>query len=113
MNKEAKEKSVFLQVFGDNPKLRVIDFLITFPRFDYSITDIARNSHVGYSTLMLFWSEFVKTGIVEETREVGKARMFKLNEKNPAVKQILKMDWALSKYFVHKMMEKEAIKVHA
>jgi len=97
------EKSIFLMVFGDGPKLRVVDFLMSFPKYDYNLTDIARNSEGGYSTLMLFWPEFVKTQFVIETRKVGKSRMFKLNEEYPAVKQPLKLDWTLSKYYANNL----------
>jgi len=103
-----KEISIFLRVFGNSPKLRVLDFLMSFPRFDYSLTDIAKNAKIGYSTLMLFWKrDFVKTGLVIETRKVGKSRMFQINEKNPAVQQLLKLDWALSKYVINKITKKE------
>ena len=47
-------KTAFLQVFGDSPMLRVLDFLIVNEDFDYSMTDIASQSGVGYSTLKLF-----------------------------------------------------------
>ena len=105
-----EEKSVFIRLFGDSPKLRVLDFLMGFPKYDYSLTDISKNAKIGYSTLMLFWEkDFVKTGLVVETRKVGKARMFKINEKNPAIKYLLKLDWALSKYAVHKLIEPKEV----
>ena len=81
----AEDKSVFLQAFGDAPKLRVIDFLIVFSDFDYSMTEIAHKSGVGYSTLRLLWKELVKYSIVRQTRVLGKAKLFKLNTENPAV----------------------------
>jgi len=88
----------------------VLDFLMTFLKFDYSLTDIAKNAKIGYSTLMLFWEkDFVSTGLVIETRKVGKARMFKLNEENPAIKHLLKLDWTLSKYAVHKLIKAQEI----
>jgi len=99
-NKEGK--SIFLQVVGDTPKLRILDFLLTFQKFDYSLTEIARNARVSYSNLMLFWPEFVKTGIVEQTRVVGKAKMFKLNEKNPISQELSRLQWFIAKYIVHK-----------
>ena len=90
-------ESVFLKITGDSPKLRVLDFLLTFQAFDYSLTDIAKNAEVSYTSLMSFWPELVKTGIVKETRKVGKARMFRINEGNPVVKQLLKLQWAVAK----------------
>ena len=90
-----KKKSVFIEVFGNNPIMKVLDFLITYQLFDYPLTEIAKNSGVGYSTLQTFWSNLEKNNIVVKTRRVGKSDMYKLNMNNPAVKQLLKLDWNL------------------
>jgi hypothetical protein len=86
-------ESSFIEIFGNNPAMRVIDFLITYQLFDYPLTEIAKNSGVGYSTLQTFWSNLEKNNIVIKTRRVGKSDLYKLNVDNPAVKQLLKLDW--------------------
>lgn len=108
-----KDKSSFLDVIGDSPKLRILDFLLIFRAYDYSLTDIAKNAHVSYSRLMEFWPQFISKGIVKETRLVGKARMFKLNESNPVVKQLSKLQWVISQREIRKKIEKEMLKVPA
>lgn len=92
-----ENKSVFLEVFGDNPIMKVLDFLITFQLFDYPLTEIAKNSQVSYSTLQTFWNKLEKNNIVIKTRRIGKSDLYKLNTKNPAVKQLIKLDWNLVK----------------
>ena len=52
-----QNKTAFLNIFGDTPILRVLDFLIVNEDFDYSMTDIANLSGIGYSTLKLFWKK--------------------------------------------------------
>lgn len=92
-----ENESVFVEVFGNNPVMKVLDFLITFQLFDYPLTEIAKNSGVGYSTLQTFWNKLVNNNIVIKTRRVGKSDLFKLNTNNPAVKQLIKLDWNLIK----------------
>ena len=75
-------KSLFLKLFGDSPILKVLDFFMVYEDFDYSMVDIARNSEVGYSTLKLFWRDLIKYKLVEQTRIIGKAKLFRLNKKN-------------------------------
>ena len=77
--------------------MKVLDFLITFQLFDYPLTEIARNSEVSYSTLQTFWNKLEKNKIVIKTRRVGKSDLFKLNINNPAIKQLIKLDWNLIK----------------
>jgi len=92
-----ENETIFLEVFGNNPVMKVLDFLITYQLFDYPLTEIARNSGVSYSTLQTFWNKLEKNCIVVKTRRLGKSDLFKLNTKNPAVKQMLKLDWNLIK----------------
>lgn len=91
------EKTIFLQVFGDTPILRVLDFLVVNDDFDYSMTDIAEFSGVGYATLKLFWPALEEHGIVVKTREVGKAKLYKLNDANPTIMKFKEFYWATVK----------------
>lgn len=108
-----KDKTIFLEIFGDSPILKVLDFLVVNEDFDYSMTDIANLSGVGYSTLKLFWNKLEKKSIVTNTRVVGKAKMYKLNISNPVVKRFREFYWEISKHYVHKeISEKEILVKH-
>ncbi len=90
-----ENKSIFLEYLGDTPQLRVIDFLIDNHFFDYPITEIARGSNVSYNSLVSFFDDWIKKGIVVKTRKIGKSDYFKLNLENYFVKSIIKLDWKL------------------
>ena len=92
-----KTETVFIEVFGNNPVIKVLDFLITYQLFDYPLTEVAKNSEVSYSTLQTFWHKLEKNNIVIKTRRVGKSDLYKLNTNNPAIKQLIKLDWNLVK----------------
>lgn len=87
------KQSLFLKTFGDPPLLRVLDFLIVHEEFDYSLTDIAMLSGVSYATIKLLWKDLETHGIVVMTRRVGKAKMYRLNESNAAVKKLKEFYW--------------------
>ena len=100
---KAKEnKSIFLRQFGDTPQLRVIDFLIDNHFFDFPLTEIARESNVSYNSLKSFIDDFLKTQVIVKTRKIGKSDYYKLNVKNLFVKNLIKLDWSLSKGYVLK-----------
>ena len=88
-------KSVFLQEEGNTPKNRIWSFLIIHSEYDYSMKDIARYSKVGYTTLKELWKEFKEKQVVVQTRVVGKAKMYKLNLKNPVVTKFIDYYWAV------------------
>lgn len=84
-----EDKSIFVQILGDYPLIRVLDFLLTFREFDYSLSDIAEESGVAWSTLHLLWPKMEELGLVKFTREVGNAKMYKLNTENKLVNNII------------------------
>lgn len=88
-------KSLFLKEQGDSPKNRIWSFLIVHSEYDYSMKDIARYSKVGYTTLKRIFKEFREKKMVVQTRTVGKAKMYKLNFKNPIVAKFIDFYWAV------------------
>ena len=102
--KNMKAENLFRIIFKNNPIMKVLDFLITFQLFDYPLTEIAKNSEVSYSTLQTFWDKLVKNNMVVKTRRVGKSDLFKINTNNPAIKQLIKLDWNLIKGSETKIM---------
>ncbi len=88
--------SPFLKAFGDTPKLRVLDFLIDNDLFDYNLTEIARESNVSYNSLISFFDEFIKSGIVIRTRKQGKSELYKLNTDNLFVRHLIRLDVELT-----------------
>ncbi|MEA3513876.1 MAG: hypothetical protein U9R34_00180 [Nanoarchaeota archaeon] len=104
-----ENKTVFLDIFGDSPTLRVLDFLVVNEEFDYSMTDIAQLSKVGYSTLKLFWERLEKEGIITKTRIIGKAKMYKLNLTNPIIKKFRDFYWETTKHHIHQKIEDKSL----
>ncbi|MFC1691370.1 hypothetical protein ACFL0W_04275 [Nanoarchaeota archaeon] len=84
------EQTIFIQTLGDYPLIRILNHLLIFREFDYSLTDIAKESGVAWSTLNLLWPKLEKNQMVEHTRNVGKAKMYRLNTKNNTVQNLIK-----------------------
>lgn len=58
---------------------KLLDFLATFKNWDYSISDIAKNSGVSFKTALNEIKNLEQQKVVSRTRTVGKAIMYKLN----------------------------------
>jgi len=100
--KRKENKSIFLKQFGDTPQLRVIDFFIDNFYFDFPLTEIARESNVSYNSLKVFIDDFLKNNFLIRTRKIGKSDYYKINTENPFVKNLIKLDWSLSKNYILK-----------
>lgn len=58
---------------------KILDFLATFKDWDYSVSDIAKNSGVSFKTALNEIKNLEQQGVVFRTRTVGKATMYKMN----------------------------------
>ncbi|MEK6857124.1 MAG: hypothetical protein AABX39_00895 [Nanoarchaeota archaeon] len=90
-----KEKSLLLQLTGEMPAFKIIDFLIENKGLDFTKKDIIEGADISKATLFNYWAEVEKAGIVSPTRKFGKTVLFKLNSKNPVVKKILELETEL------------------
>src|SRR3990167_11435139 len=102
-------RTIFRETLGDSPIIRVLDFLLDGRGLDYSLSDIAENSNIGWTTLHRIWDKMLKSGIVKPTREIGRAKLFKLNEENPAVKDLIKLYDTLLYNHTEKHLSKKVI----
>jgi hypothetical protein len=84
-------KSLFIEFMGDSPMIRVLDYLLTERELDFSITDMADNSGIGRATLYRIWDNLIKNEIIVHTRDIGKAKLFKLNTSNAKIKKLIEI----------------------
>src|SRR3989344_8989771 len=106
------EETIFRKTLGNSPVIRVLDFLIEGRGLDYSLSDIAENSSIGWTTLHRIWGKMLKSGMIKPTREIGRAKLFKLNEENPAVNELIKFyDTLLYQHTENHLSKKITIKV--
>ncbi len=83
------EKTAFRELFGDTPKTRVLEYLSEGRELDHSIGDIAEGAGINRVTLFRMWNDLLKSEIVVHTRDIGNAKLFKLNTKNLQVKVLI------------------------
>jgi len=82
-------ETLFRKSFGDTPQIRVLEFLIEGRELDYSITDIAEGAEIGRTTLFRIFNELIKNKIIIPTRQIGNAKLYKLNQENLIVKKMI------------------------
>ena len=83
------QQTIFTQAIGDTPKIKVLEFLIEGRELDYSISDIAEGAGIGRTTLFRLWKDLTDLNIIKHTRDIGNARLYRLNMANPFVKKMV------------------------
>ncbi|HLC49931.1 MAG TPA: hypothetical protein VJI97_00720 [Candidatus Nanoarchaeia archaeon] len=102
------ETTMFREMFGDTPKVRVLEYLLEGRELDHSIGDIAEGAGINRVTLFRLWPGIEKSNLVVNTRNIGNAKLFKLNVKNAYVKSIVELfDKMINEEFKRVKVEKE------
>ena len=76
---------------------KILDFMITFSDWDYSITDIGKNSGLSFKTGFDEVKKLETRGILVKTRVVGKAILYRLDTESEHVQDIMKLAWDIAK----------------
>ena len=92
-------KSIFAEPLGDGPYVRVLDHFLTFPGFDYSKSQVAREVGISRITLDKIVAQLLKMGLLKPTRTIGRAQMYSLLTSNWRVKLLHQLDLKLSEAF--------------
>src|SRR3989338_1680895 len=104
-----KEQSLLLQLVGDAPIFRVIDFLIDNKGIDFTKKDLYEGANISKASLFKHWKELEKFGLVQTTRRFGNTQLFTLNTTNPLVKKILELESALIRQSLQQESRKKVL----
>ena len=88
--------SAFVRFFGASPYIRVLDFFLTYPKFDYSKSQVAVETGVSRVTLDKIWGTLLEYELIRLNRRMGRAELYVLNTQNPKVKMLIQWDYQLS-----------------
>lgn len=104
------EESIFLEHVGDTPRMRILQYFIEGRDFDYTLTDML-NAGVSWGTLNSLIPKLVELGIVVKTRKIGRATLYKINQQNVMVKQLITLYDTLILHQLDIMQQKMQISV--
>jgi DNA-binding transcriptional ArsR family regulator len=104
------EESAFVKVFGSSPMVKLLDFFLAERGlYDYTLTEIAENSGVSWTTLHRIFPKLLKLEIVKETRKISRGKLYAINEDSQLVKTLVKMRNEISDCFIQKELEKQGL----
>lgn len=102
-------QSLLLKTLGDSPKLRIIDFFLDNPFFDFTKKEVIEALGMSKQTFYKYFTDIEQYGIVIPSRRIGKATLYKINPENPLVKMLREYEAQLSLQIAEKEAEKKRI----
>jgi len=89
------DRSLLIEFFGNTPLIRIVDFLLENRLRDFTKKEISQGSGVSWTSLYRYWSRLEEKNIVKITRQIGRIKLYQLNEVSPIVKDIKRIEMAL------------------
>jgi len=77
------------KLFTGSATAKILDVLWEYQDMDLTLTDIADEAGIHYTTLMKVIPELEKLGLVTMTRQVGNAKLYQINRDDTVVKRLV------------------------
>ncbi len=102
-----KYESILIKTLGNSPKLRIIDFFLDNPSFDFTKKEVIEALGMSKQTFYKYFPDLEKYEIIKVSRRIGRAKLYKINLKHPLVEMLREYERKISLT----MAEKEAAAV--
>lgn len=99
-------QSILLKTMGESPKLRIIDFFMDNPIMDFTKKDVIEALGMSKQTFYKYFDDLEEYGLVNISRKIGKASLYKINQDHPLVKMLRKYEVDLSLQLAGEAAEK-------
>jgi hypothetical protein len=91
-----ENQSLLLKTLGDSPKLRIMDFFLDNPLFDFTKKEVIEALGMSKLTFYKYFKDIEVYGMVKVSRKIGRASLYKINFENPMVKMLKEYETQLS-----------------
>ena len=81
-------ETLLMRMFGDSPKLRILDIFLDNPYFDLSKSEVIRELGMSKQTFYKYFKDLEDLEIVRPTRRIGRATLYRINREHPLVKKL-------------------------
>ncbi len=83
--------SLLIQALGNSPKTKIIDIFLSNPYFDFNKEELVRELGMSKQTLYKYLGELEELAIVKNSRQIGRAVMYRINLEHTVVKHLNSM----------------------
>jgi DNA-binding transcriptional ArsR family regulator len=106
---EREYESILIKTLGDSPKLRIVDFFLDNPLFDFTKKEVIEALGMSKQTFYKYFPELEEYGIVKVSRKIGRAKLYRINVEHPLVKMLRDYETKMSKEMAEKAKMKKPI----
>ena len=87
----AEAESGIIALYGDSPRMKMVDFFITFPKNEFTVPELVKGIGMSRTTAFNEIEKLLNNGMIVKSGNVGKSPKYKINTKSPIVYSMQKL----------------------
>ncbi len=100
-------QSILIKTLGESPKLKIVDFFMDNPPSDFTKKEVIDAVGISKRTFYKYFQDLEDYGIVNVSRKINNASLYKLNSGHPLVKMLREYERKVSLQIAEKELESE------
>lgn len=87
----AKAESGILALYGDSPRMKMVDFFMTFPKNEFTVPELVEGIGMSRTTAFKEIDKLLSNGMIVQSGNVGKSPTYKINKDSSVIYLMQKM----------------------
>ena len=82
--------SLLLKTYGRSPQMKILDYLMDFPKNDFTQKEIIESLGMSKTTFYKYFDNLVDFGMIRINRKIANAKLYSINVESPVVQSMRK-----------------------
>ncbi|MGI0040853.1 MAG: winged helix-turn-helix domain-containing protein [Nitrosopumilaceae archaeon] len=101
--------SLLLRAYGNSPQMKILDYLMEFPRNDFTQKEIIEALGMSKTTFYKYFDDLLEFDMIKITRRIAKSKLYSINLSNPIIQSMKKNVDYISETIADKELKREQI----
>lgn len=102
----AEAESGITALYGDSPRMKMIDFFMTFPKNEFTVPELVEGIGMSRTTAFKEIEKLLDNDMILQSGNVGKSPTYKINAKSPVIYTMQKLVSLRSKKIAASQMKR-------
>ena len=80
--------SLLLKAYGSSPQMKILDYLMNFPKNDFTQKEIIEALGMSKTTFYKYFYSLVDFGMIIVNRKIANAKLYSINVSSPVVQSM-------------------------
>lgn len=107
----SESSSLLLRAYGSSPQMRILDYLLDFPKNDFTQKEIIGALGMSKTTFYKYFDDLVEFGMIRVNRKIAKAKLYSINLSNPVIQNMRKSVSIISEKIAEKSLHTPRIQI--